>query len=335
MTETRTVRATGPADLLALAPRFLGFHPENSLVMLTLGDADHPLHARVDLPGDPEGVAGLAPYLARVAARNGVTRVALVCYTDDAAAARAVVDALDLEMHAVGVELVCVVRADGVRWWTLDTAGETPGDRYDVSSHPLTAEAVVDGRVVLPSRRDLAESLVGDDPEDARAVSALVDAELARLRAVLAAPLGPAASRHRLRGEGRWVERRVRRFLEDGLRLDADDVARLACATTLSTVLRDTALAEITRADAVRHVDLWRDLVRRCPSGVRAAPAALLGFAAWLSGDGALAWCAVERALAADPGHRLAELLAQALADAVPPSTWESSSERSRRPPAR
>ena len=58
-------------------------------------------------------------------------------------------------------------------------------------------------------------------------------------------------------------------------------------------------------------MDLWRDVVRRAPADLRAAPAALLGFAAWLSGDGALAWCAVECALEAEPDYSLAGLLTQ------------------------
>ena len=82
------------------------------------------------------------------------------------------------------------------------------------------------------------------------------------------------------------------------------------------------AWAEMTHRNAVGHVDLWRDLLRRAPEELAAAPAALLGFAAWLSGDGALAWCAVERCLAADPDYGLAGLLTQALAGAVPPSVW-------------
>jgi hypothetical protein len=70
------------------------------------------------------------------------------------------------------------------------------------------------------------------------------------------------------------------------------------------------------------HVALWQDVVRRVPADLRAAPAALLGFAAWLTGHGALAWCAVDCAQRAQPGYGLAGILADALAGAVPPSTW-------------
>ena len=57
-------------------------------------------------------------------------------------------------------------------------------------------------------------------------------------------------------------------------------------------------------------------------SRIEEGAAGLLAFAAWLSGDGALAWCAVERCLAADPDHTLAHLVARALEQAVPPSEW-------------
>ena len=53
-----------------------------------------------------------------------------------------------------------------------------------------------------------------------------------------------------------------------------------------------------------------------------APPASLLAFAAWLSGDGALAWCAIDLARQADPDYSLANLLAEALEGAVPPSAW-------------
>ena len=44
--------ARSPEDLFALAPIALGFHPEESLVMLTFGRTA--FHARIDLPEGPE-----------------------------------------------------------------------------------------------------------------------------------------------------------------------------------------------------------------------------------------------------------------------------------------
>ena len=59
------------------------------------------------------------------------------------------------------------------------------------------------------------------------------------------------------------------------------------------------------------------------PSSHVAGPAAVLAFASWLVGDGALAWCAVDRCREVDPTHSLASLVAQLLDSATSPDLWE------------
>jgi len=315
MTELRTVRATSPADLLALVPTFLGFHPADSVVLVTLGSAPSPVHARVDLPVGVRDAEALAAHLAGVVDRNGVSAVALLLYTDDAALAATVVDALVPRLAAVRCDVRCAARADGERWWFLGGAERGPGTPYDLGTHPLTAEAVVEGRVMLASRAELADTLVGD-PAEVEEVETWLEEAAARL-----VPLLP--SREQRVVEGRWVRHRVRRHLADGRRLDASDVARLLLLLHATIELRDVAWAEMRHGNAREHVTLWLDVVRRSPVELRAAPASLLGFAAWLAGRGALAWCAVERAQEAEPGYGLAGLLSTALAGGVPPSAWE------------
>ena len=68
------------------------------------------------------------------------------------------------------------------------------------------------------------------------------------------------------------------------------------------------------------HRRLWTDLVRRAQPGYAAAPASLLAFTAWQSGDGALANIALDRALADTPGYSMALLLQEALDAGMPPS---------------
>lgn len=315
MTDTHTLRARTPEDLLAVVPGVLGFHPEESAVVLTLGSARAPFHARVDLPQDPVGLDDLADHLAEVAGRHGVTSMAGVVYSHDDGLAEALMSALAGRLALVGAELACALRADGERWWVLGAARsdpDHPGTPYDLTAHPLVARAVVDGTVVHRSRRALADSLVGTDRQ-----------ELDRVAAIVEEIIGPGrAFGVDLADEGRWVGRCVDRFLEDGIALPSPDVARLATLVTLSASVRDVAWAELDRESAPRHVDLWRDVVRRVPPQVRAAPAALLGFAAWVGGEGALAWCAADVARSADPEYPLTDLLARTLEDAVPPSVW-------------
>jgi hypothetical protein len=314
MTDTQPRQARGPADLLALVPSLFGFHPEESLVLLTVGDTPSPFHARVDLPVDPVGIERLGEQLTETAQRNRTSRVAVVAYTDDAGLAHAVVDDLADRLGGIGVELVCAVRADGGRWWAMPAWPDEEGTPYDVRSHPWMAQAVLDGTTVLGSRQELADSLVGNDPEETERIGATARE--------LATGLDGSDLRE-LVLEGRWLRRRIRQFVADRGRLDAHDVARLSLLVGRSIDVRDVAWAEITHANAAEHVDLWRDVVRRTSLELRAPAAALLGFAAWLSGDGALAWCAVERAQEAEPGYSLASLLTQVLAGALPPSSWE------------
>jgi hypothetical protein len=73
-------------------------------------------------------------------------------------------------------------------------------------------------------------------------------------------------------------------------------------------------------AHRAAHLRLWTDVLRAAPIEFVPAPAALLAFAAWQSGDGALAAVAIERALGADPCYSMALLLADAISGGLPPS---------------
>jgi hypothetical protein len=123
----------------------------------------------------------------------------------------------------------------------------------------------------------------------------------------------------------------VRRYA-DGARLTDDELARLTLLLVRIEV-RDLCWARITTAGErlATHLDLWRDVTRRARADLVAAPATLLGYAAWRSGNGALAWVAVQRALAANPAYSLALLLSEALDRALPPSLFDEQPVRHRR----
>lgn len=329
MTNMRPLRITSPADLLAAVPCVLGFHPQDSLVLLTTDAAARQLHARIDLPQDREEVRAVTAQLMTAVRRSGAAGVALVAYTDDQCLALETVCALDAALAAEGVGVLVAVRADGERWYSLsgceDACCLVDGTPYDVSTHPVTAQAVLDGRVTYRSRQELADSLVGTDCAAVEAVSEAADEAMQRFRSASRHALGapePERARRYLVTEGRWVHDRLARYLTTGEPLDAGEAGRLLVAMVHLEV-RDVAWAAITRDSAAVHVELWRDLVRRTPLDLAAAPAALLAFAAWQAGDGALAWCALDRCQEAEPGYSLAGLLTQALSSAVDPATWQ------------
>ncbi len=318
----RTLRLSCEADVLAFVPYTLGFLPRDSVVLVAVGPRGTPMVARADLVGDADDRLDLAQELARACAGNRAEHVLVVAYTDDPARAMTVVDELTDALGEKGVPVAHAFRADGERWFTLlpEDATWTVGTAYDLSVHPLTTEAVVEGRVTYADRAGLESSLDPADPD-------LVDAVAEALRdlGALPPPSSPRHDRRALRAEAewaaRWVRERAARPVDVPRWPPAEDVARLLRVLEPAEA-RDVVWAEVTRETAAAQVPVWRALARLAPAGHRAHASGLLAFAAWLVGDGALAWCAVDRARQADPDHPVAALVAAALEHAMPPTAW-------------
>jgi hypothetical protein len=303
-------------DLLALVPYTLGFVPEDSLVLVTLGRDTTPFHARIDLPHVPADLPDVVAPLVVAARRNAAASAMVVVYTDDECLAEAAADLLVDALGANGVECLVALRADGRRWYPLGLDHLDPrslaGVPYDPRDHELTSQAVLDGRVTFRNRSELADSLAVTDPDEVEEVVVAHGA---------LDPLGDDVPRTVLAAEAAWLIETVSRQLHGDAVVSVPEVARVLRAVA-SKEVRDVAWCSITREEAAAHVRVWRELVRRSPEELVAPAAGLLAFAAWLSGDGALAWCAVDRSLRSDPDHTLARLVAQALEGAVPPSAW-------------
>jgi Domain of unknown function (DUF4192) len=101
-----------------------------------------------------------------------------------------------------------------------------------------------------------------------------------------------------------------------GGRLTDDEVAWLGMVL-VETKIRDYAWMRTAGEDW--RIDLWTDVTRRVDPLYVPAPAALLGFAAWRKGQGALANAALDRALSAEPYYPMAQLIGQILQEGVPP----------------
>lgn len=310
----RVLSARGPEDLLAAVPVVLGFEPRDSAVMLTFG-GPRPFHARIDLPPGPDDIAAVVEALLEPALRHRAEGVALLVYaasdddSDDASedasedVAGRMAQALRTGFEAAGLPVRAVLRADGERWWLPDD-GPATATAYDLSAHPFRVQSVVDGQITHASRDRLAATLDTDEAAAARVVAAVSDAPGAG-PGLDAVDLAVLTTHH----------------AQQGTCFSDAELADVAVRTELPGV-RDGAWTLMTRETARAHVRLWSDAVRRTPPGLLGGPAAVLGFAAWLAGDGALGWCAVDRALDADPDNTLAALVADLLGAAVPPTTW-------------
>lgn len=310
----KTYTARGPEDLIALAPYVLGFHPDDSVVLLTFGGAE-PFHVRVDLPDSLADQEELDEVLRAVVRKHAIPTVALLLYTDDAEAAAAQAELLRDGLVGDGVRVVDAIRVtDDAYYDALDP--DAPGVPYDVSAHPLAVSRIVDGQVALDSRAELADTLVGCDTDDAEAVGHAATRFADSAAVMLEKGLHPQVFLH---DEARWLRRVLAAALER--RLQPHEVGRIVVLLQRLD-LRDVAWSTLAPDQVGAQVGLWRDLVRRAPHDLLAPPAALLAFAAWLAGDGALAWCAIDRCREADPDYSMATEIARLLQHAVPPSAW-------------
>jgi hypothetical protein len=298
-----TLRVRTPGDIAAFVPLAMGFVPQRSVVVVSVGAAGGGMHARIDLPHDPDDVDDVVEALLRPALRNGVRDVVVVVYDDDTTVADEAAWSVHEEFTAAGIGVREVLRVHDDHWYAVLPGAPLAAYRgvpFTRAEHPFTAQAVFEGRVTHASREALRETLAPDAAAVARSVPHLADAT----------PLAAGGLRAL-----------VRRHLGAGTTFSPPELASVA-ATVCTGERRDEAWAWLDRTDARGAVELWADAVRRLPSTHVAGPAAVLAFAAWLVGDGALSWCAVDRCRANEPTHSLAGLVAQLLESATPPDSW-------------
>ena len=313
---TLNLRARSPEDLIAAVPIVLGFTPHESVVMLGLA-GERPYHCRIDLP-PPTAVEEWVEALLAPACRHGLEVVAFVVFTADAGLARRAAAPLSRAFEGAGVRVAEVLRCHERRWYApLGIAGVPDhGVPFDPDAHAFRAEATVAGMVVEPSREALAARLAAD-----RWASETVAAELATLlddeREARTTPDSPVAG-FRVALGGDELAGLLDHHAVSGTVPDDHDAARLLWSTRL-VPLRDRAWHGLSRHDAELHVPLWSDLVRRAPEGTVAGAASVLAMLAWRSGNGALAWCALDCCFEEDPDHSLGVVVSGLLQHAVAP----------------
>lgn len=327
MTTPRTLTVRSPEDVLALVVSVLGFQPAESVVMVTR-TASASFHARADLPSVTYGpdqidaIDELAEHLAGAAATNRAQEAIVVTYCADSSLAGAVTSALVASLARRGIGVEMTLREHAGRWYatgetaggTGERTGEREGTEYDLRVHPFVLESHFLDREIYRDRDELASSLRGTAEQVAR-----TERELAGAAARLSSPGDSGGlSDEDVAGEVGWIRDRV----ADDAPLSSGEVARIAVVLGVRDV-RDGVWMGMSRAGAARWRRRLKEAVRSTPPDLVVEPAALLAFASWLAGDGALAWCAVDLARSGDPEHTLASLVAQALEAAIPPDVWD------------
>jgi hypothetical protein len=323
------VRVSSPADVLAVVPHLLGFHPELSFVVIGAAGPRRQVELgfRYDLPDPPDAAAAaeIADHAVAVLTERRMSTVIGVGY-GPGRLVTPVADALAAAVRRRRLRLRELLRFEDGRYWSYLCGNvnccPAEGTPFDYLSHPVAAAMTVAGLAAYPDREALAGTLAPLTGAAAGAMDQAIERAGARAQA-LVDQAQRDGSRNPLRlaiDAGRRVVREAIGLYRSGGRItDEDGFAELAVALVHLPV-RDDAWARMVPEHREAHLRLWTDIVRRASGPWLPAPASLLAFTAWQSGDGTLANVALERALAADPDYSMARLLRDILAAGVPPS---------------
>ena len=354
---TTTIHLSGPADVLAVLPYQLGFHPRDCLVAVSLKGTRMGLVQRIDLP-PPEHVGDAVAAMMVPLRQDSPRSVLLIGFEDHEDESRAMLDEMAGACGADGVEVADrIVVRDG-RWFAPDchrSCCPPEGLRLPAPSEvPAVAEFV--GREIcpLPDRLALADRLESSRPLMSQELSALADEWLALRQAATDA------------GEDELDECRATELdvwarilcaeadAEPIQALPSRDLALLAasltdvdlrdaliawlCPRTLAQELIDPMLfVQLGRAlteppwleGGIRDIEqviaqqrIERRLCELCaalPDAWAVSTLTVLATFTWWRGDGALTRIALDRALRVDPHYRLAQLLERMVDLAIRP----------------
>jgi len=310
---------TSPHDLLAAIPFLIGYHPENSLVLVALKDDNVGMAMRVDMPTDiaPESYDLLASHFQREAADAAL----IVAYVDSESDPEAVLINTSAALLRTGISIKeSLIVSDG-RYRSMLC--------HDSECCPPLGSPIPD----IDSSRIAAEHVIAGHPMPFANVSGLVQS-IAAL---------PSAMQESWQSEVRafWIESDSESLLDlqrDGATAVIDlageyalgrgaedrELAARVIGRISDIQVRDYALGSHNDETADAYWQMWRELLLIAPPGFVAPIASIFAALAYERGEGALAHKALDRALADDESYSLALLLRRVFTAGWPPQSFSA-----------
>jgi Domain of unknown function (DUF4192) len=334
LTPEPPITLRNPADVVALVPYLIRFHPSDSLVVVAFTGTRVTFGSRTGLPTSPEDADDYRAMMSRLIAimtKHGVTSAALVGY----GTARWVDMAVTIATEALTAARLPVKDAQRVtngRIFSLTCTNPDccppQGIPFDPTSNVTAAYATLAGLVALPDRDAMTRQVAPITGPDQDAFTAATRVAAERLHSQLDGAVDLANAGDNELGKtrtGRAVLRHGRRTVAHALDtyragqvVDTDQAARLTVLLHVPAI-RDFAIAHTSADDW--QLSMWTDLLRRVQPPFTPGPAILLAVTSLQAGNGPLADCAIRRALDVDPDHRLANLILQAIQVGLAPQT--------------
>ena len=305
-----------PHDLLAAVPFLIGYHPTDSLVLISVKSDSLEMAMRIDFPKNPP--EGSYQLLASHLKRDNSEGALIVAYEPaDSLAGPEVLHNVADAVASLDIPIRELMLVRNNHWRSLlcndDKCCPPEGNQIEefVNSR-IAAEQVASGKV-LP---------FSDSGGLTHSISATILAKDINWNAqVVGFRVDPDANNlNELQRDGAESILLLADFYsQNGFCKDYDLMARVL--GRLSDIqVRDFALGCHTDQTINSYWAMWRDLLRIAPPKFVAPVASVFASIAYENGEGALAHRALDRAIEDDPEYSLARLLRRIFSSGWPPS---------------
>ena len=305
-----------PHDLLAAVPFLIGYHPTDSLVLISVKSDSLEMAMRIDFPKNPP--EGSYQLLASHLKRDNSEGALIVAYEPaDSLAGPEVLHNVADAVASLDIPIRELMLVRNNHWRSLlcsdDKCCPPEGNQIEefVNSR-IAAEQVASGKV-LP---------FSDSEGLTHSISATILAKDLNWNAqVVGFRVDPDANNlNELQRDGAESILLLADFYsQNGFCKDYDLMARVL--GRLSDIqVRDFALGCHSDQTINSYWAMWRDLLRIAPPKFVAPVASVFASIAYENGEGALAHRALDRAIEDDPEYSLARLLRRVFSSGWPPS---------------
>lgn len=309
MTQQPThLRVSGPTDLLAIVPYWLGYQPSDCVVVMveSEGRIQSGCALSLDQCGDVDILSDLAVLLA---AGHEPAGYLLIGYGDRCGAELALLKVASILRDQ---DILQCILVDAGRYWMCSDGERTdvdPGHLLDGPPSPAATAAVQAGLQFFGSRRDVVALVEGPDEFDD-------EADFLWREACSSTASWGTARRTRL------VDQCLRDSVRELRQPDALRCAQLGSVVQDITI-RDHAWLAMDLDDGWRHQQLWLWVIAVTPASSSAPVLCLAAVASWLSGGGALFTECVNRCERLHPDYSMLGIVRELHDCAVPPSLWQ------------
>lgn len=321
-----------PGQVAAAIPVMLGFQPENSAVIIVTVDDAIGLTMRVDLPQPFDDAdtsyaeQWLAPVTSTITRTFDSPEAFVAFYPAGPVLDSPAVMQLLTTLEGIGTHVRAAITVTGERWHcaSCETGATGTGSAGAAAVAACAAGTCSpEGAEITAADRAHVRALFGEHPVAAsrQALAEEVAPAHADARARIATRIGELP----LVGEDTRDEY-IQAFHGALSAPELDDAvaARLLCGLA-DTRVRDTVVWDIVHSSAPvqqRSRALLRTLTRLAPDSHLAPPATLLAVCTWLTGDGARALLALDRAAEGDPHYSLGDLVSRMVSSGMHPRVW-------------